>query len=101
MSFAELLLALIVGVFILKPSDWKIVIRTFKNFTNYLRKLKDEIFSSIEDDDPLEDQEQINRYLEKIISLSGKYEGEYDLASIKAYYHKLLIQNHKEGKEIQ
>lgn len=96
MSLPELLIVMFVGVFVLKPADMKAVIKAVRNFTKYLSKIKDEIFASI--DEP-EDQEQINNYMKKILSISGKYEGEYDLPSIKAYYHKLLIEQHKEGKE--
>jgi Sec-independent protein translocase protein TatA len=97
MSLAELLLVLIVAVFVLKPSDLKTALRGFKNFTRYLGKLKDEVFSSI--DDEQENPEQINNYMKKILAISGKYEGEYDLPSIKAYYHKLLIENHKQQQK--
>lgn len=97
MSFPELLIVMLVGVFVLKPADLKVVVRGIRNFTRYLGKLKDEIFASI---DETEDQVQINNYMKKILAISGKYEGEYDLPSIKAYYHKLLIDRHKEGNDV-
>lgn len=96
MSLTELLIIMLVGLVVLKPADLKSVIKGVRNFTRYLSKLKDEIFASIDD---TEDQEQINNYMKKILTISGKYEGDYDLPSIKAYYHKLLIEQHKEGIE--
>lgn len=97
MSLTELLIVMIVGALVLKPEDLKIVVKSVRNFTRYLGKIKDEIFKSIDDD---EDQDQINNYMKKILAMSGKYEGEYDLPSIKAYYHKLIIEQHKEGKDV-
>lgn len=96
MSLAELLVVIIVGVFILKPEDLRYVVKNVRNFTKYLGRIKDEIFSSIDED---EDKDQINNYMKKILSIDGKYEGEYDLPSIKAYYHKLLIKQHKKDLE--
>lgn len=97
MSLAEITIILLVGLFVLKPEDLKQLAKSLKNLISYINKLKQEIFNSISDDQSEEDKEKINNYLAKIIKLSGKYEGEYDLASIKAYYHKLLIEKH--GKE--
>ena len=53
---------------------------------------REEIWGMMDDEPmPHKDQEQINNYLAKIIQISGKYEGEYDLPSVKACYHKLLL----------
>ncbi|MGV2433058.1 MAG UNVERIFIED_CONTAM: DUF2672 domain-containing protein [Rickettsiaceae bacterium] len=93
MSLSEVFLILIVAMLVLKPSDWKIFARSVKGFISYISKLKKEIIGSFEDSS--NDEEQINNYLAKIISLSGKYEGEYDLPSVKAYYHRILIEKHK------
>ena len=96
MSITEILLVLILGVFILKPADLKIIGRTIRDILAYINKLKNEIFTSIDEESGVthKTQEQINNYMMKIIQLSGKYEGDYNLASVKAYYHKLLIDKH-------
>lgn len=97
MSLAETTIIILVGLFVLKPEDLKQIARSVKNLINYVNKLKQEIFDSIQEDDE-KDQDKINNYLARIVQISGKYEGEYDLASVKAYYHKLLIEKH--SKEI-
>ncbi len=98
MSLTEILLVLILGIFVLKPADLKIIGRTIRDIISYINKLKNEIFSSIEEESSAihKDQDQINNYMMKIIELSGKYEGDYNLASVKAYYHKLLLKKHVE-----
>jgi Sec-independent protein translocase protein TatA len=100
MSLTEILLVVILGVFVLKPTDLKIIGRTIGNILSYINKLKNEIFSSIEEETgtTTKDQKQINDYMMKILQLSGKYEGDYNLASVKAYYHKLLLSQHS-GKD--
>jgi len=100
MSFMELSLAIIVGVFVLKPSDWKGIIKSFRGISKYFSKLKEEIFSYLDDKEKGCNNEQINNYLKKIISISGEYRGEYDLPSVKAYYHRLLIEQHKQDKDV-
>ena len=95
MSITEIMLILIIGVFVLKPSDIKSIAQSIKEVMAYFNKVKSEIWNSIGDDEKIElpQKEQLNNYLAKIIQLYGKYEGNYDLASVKAYYHKLLIQH--------
>jgi hypothetical protein len=96
MSLTEILLVLILSVFVLKPADLKIIGRTISNIISYINKLKNEIFASIDEESGTnpKEQKQINDYMMKIIQLSGKYEGDYNLASVKAYYHKLLLKEH-------
>lgn len=76
----------------------KSVAKFIKNSFSYFRKLKDEIWKMIDDESSLgkDEQDQINHYLRKIIHISGKYEGEYNLPSVKACYHKLLLHNKTE-----
>ncbi len=92
MTLAELALIVVVGLFVLKPADLVLIAKSFKNFLSYIGKLKNELFSALDESETPKDQEQINNYLAKIIHISGKYEGKYDLPSIKAYYHRLLLE---------
>jgi len=98
MSFSEILLILSVGVFVLKPSDLKIIGKTIREIFAYINKLKNEIFTSLDEESGtnIKEQQQINNYMMKIIQLSGKYEGDYNLPSIKAYYHRLLLKQHND-----
>jgi Sec-independent protein translocase protein TatA len=101
MSLSEIAIIVLVGLFILKPDDFKQLAKSLKGMISYISKLKHEIFNSISDEESEQDKEKTNNYLAKIIKLSGKYEGEYNLPSIKAYYHKLLIEKHtKESDEV-
>lgn len=100
MSLSEVAIITLVGLFVLKPNDLKQLARSFKNLVSYASKIKQEIFDSITEDESEEDKERINNYLAKIIKLSGKYEGKYDLPSVKAHYHKLIINQHKEKKNV-
>lgn len=96
MSFAELILIALVSLIVLKPDDLKSIAKFARDTISYFGKLKEEIWSMINDEHiEHKDQEQINNYLAKIIQMSGKYEGEYDLPSVKACYHKLLIGRRK------
>jgi hypothetical protein len=97
MSFAELILIAIISLVVLKPADLKSVAKFIRDTISYLNKLKEEIWGMIDDEKslPQKDQEQINHYLAKIIQMSGKYEGDYDLPSVKACYHKLLLRKKK------
>lgn len=93
MSFAELILIAIISLVVLKPDDLKSIAKFVRDTISYFSKLKEEIWGMMDDEKslPQKDQEQINHYLAKIIQMSGKYEGEYDLPSVKACYHKLLL----------
>ena len=92
MSFAELILIAIISLVVLKPADLKSIAKFIRDTISYFSKLKEEIWGMVDDElMPQKDQEQINHYLAKIIQMSGKYEGEYDLPSVKACYHKLLL----------
>lgn len=93
MSLAELTLVAILALVILKPADLKSIAKFMRDTASYFGKLKDEIFDLLDDRkvQSQDEQEQINHYLGKIIQISGKYEGEYDLQTVKAHYHKLII----------
>lgn len=93
MSAAELILITIIALIVLKPADLKSVAKFLKDTIAYFGKVKNEIWGLIEDEKSIskDEQEQINNYLAKIIQIAGKYEGEYNLAEVKACYHKLLL----------
>ncbi|MEY3197533.1 MAG: hypothetical protein RLZZ59_904 [Pseudomonadota bacterium] len=93
MSISEIGLILIIGLFVLKPQDMKAIGKFIKTTMDYLASFKKDMWKMLDEEDAnnQKNSEQINMYLEKIIKISGKYDGEYDLGSVKAYYHKLLI----------
>jgi Sec-independent protein translocase protein TatA len=100
MSFFEMIIVLILGVVILKPEDLKSIAKFIKNFIHYFQNFKNEMISTItEEDDHREIDKNINFYLEKIITMSGKYKGEYEIGAVKAYYHKLLLEEHLKDKK--
>ncbi len=100
MSFFEMIIVLILGVVILKPEDIKSVARFIRNFINYFQNFKNDMINTItSEDDHTENDKSINFYLEKIIKMSGKYTGGYEIGAVKAYYHKLLLEEHLRDKK--
>lgn len=92
MSITEILVVLLIALLVIKPEDVPTILKYIRNIRRYLRNLSSDIMSKLDDE---ERPEEINRYLEKIIALGDKYEGEYDLEQIKAYYSKLLRKQKK------
>lgn len=92
MSIAEILVIIIIALFVIKPEDIPSILKYIKNIRRYFRNLSSDIMNKLEIE---EDHEEINRYLEKILALGDKYEGEYSLDQIKEYYNKLLKKHKK------
>jgi hypothetical protein len=87
MSILEILIILLVAVLVLKPEDIPLIIRFINNIRSYFLGIQIDIMKQFEEPS---DAEEMNRYLGKIIELDGKYDGKYDIHTIKSYYHKLL-----------
>lgn len=87
MSIIEILLILLVAVLVLKPEDIPLILKFIKSIRGYFVGIQRDIMKQFEEP---ENVEEMNRYLGKIIELDGKYDGKYDLHTIKSYYHKLL-----------
>ena len=88
MSISEIALVLLVALLVVKPEDVPEIIKAFKKIFRYFHKIKKDIASIFEDE--AEDVGEINKYLLKISALDSKYEGDYTLEDIRAFYHKLL-----------
>lgn len=101
LSLSEIVIILIVIVLVTKPTDVPIIIKNIKFLFTYLTALKHDFFNFIDtkvlDEEDKKHQvdnlDNINFYINKIIEIEGKYDGEYNLAAVKAYYHKTLILN--------
>lgn len=101
MSFGEILIVLAASLIILKQEDIPIIAKAIKNSYKYILAFKkqindelNEIASFGEDtQESLKSGDTINFYLRKIAEYGVKYDGEYDLQTIKAFYHKLLFKN--------
>lgn len=89
MSISEILVVLLVALFVIKPEDIPAIAKYFKKMMRYFHKIRSDIMSAIDDDDE-EDVTEINKYLSKIAAIGAKYEGNYNLKEIKAFYHKVL-----------
>jgi Sec-independent protein translocase protein TatA len=117
-SFGEIALITLVSLAVLKPSDIPNILRQIYGARRYLTKLSSGILSSINTpstitpsessienkskvDSSAEDAHNMNFYLEKILELNGKYDGEYSIESIKAHYHQLLLKKTTEKKDGQ
>ena len=93
LSFSEILVILVICILVLKPEDIPIIAKKFIEFKNYIFGIKKELIAKVHQDvyTEIEDNAQeINRYLEKIIELEGKYDGDYALSSVKKKYIKLI-----------
>jgi Sec-independent protein translocase protein TatA len=96
MSIGEIIVVLVVALLVIKPEDIPGILRQVKSLRGYFIKTKDSFLSEINKELEIEDKsitdsvEEINFYLEKILSIEGKYEGPYELASIKNKYNELI-----------
>lgn len=100
MSLFELLLVVVVGFFVLKPEDIRLILAKVKQVRSFINSTKQEIMSHIDPDitdvknsdsyNFKEEMEQVNFYLEKIANLDSEYQGEYSLPLIKEHYRKLI-----------
>ena len=95
LSFAEILVVVIVGILLIKPADIPKIAKLIRsimlevnNWKSYLQKQ----LSSIEKDIPSIDNntQEINYYMKKICDLGGAYSGDYNLDAIKSEYQKLF-----------
>jgi Sec-independent protein translocase protein TatA len=94
MSFSELVIVVLIGLIVLKPEDIPSVIKQVQNFFNYISSLRKEIekeFLDATKSSAPEEIDNINFYMAKISKLGETYTGEYNLQSIKAFYHKLIL----------
>lgn len=96
MSFAEIGVVIIVALIVIKPDDLPVILKKIKEFYNYVISFKKQIeqeLKNISEIDRLEEENsKINFYLQKIMMLDEKYEGDYSLTDVKAFYHKLILQ---------
>jgi hypothetical protein len=93
LSFSEILLVLLVSVLLLKPEDLPLIMRKFIELKNYIFGIKEEIVTKIHQEIGAEienDVADMNKYLEKIIEIEGKYDGDYNLSSVQKKYTTLL-----------
>lgn len=96
MSFFELLVVLVVIILVVKPDDIPQIINTIGQFYSQLVKFKSSLFSQFRPNDVLDQAEDMNFYLEQICNIEGKYDGEYDIVSIKHKYDELVKLHLKE-----
>lgn len=92
MSIFELLVVFIVAILLIKPADIPHIAKNIRYIIKYIKSIQKDFFSYFED---MDETEEINKYLTKIIELDGEYKGDYDLVEIRKYYQKL--KRHKES----
>lgn len=76
MSLTQTLIVFFIGLFVIKPDDIPMLIRQIKQIKSY--------FSNVGSSEV----EQLNFYIQKIISIEGYYDGDYNLAAMKEKYNK-------------
>lgn len=110
MSLGELLVIAIIALLVMKPEDIKDILKQLYKLKNYFSSAKKEIVDYINSELNIaeleehkevatENLEEINFYLEKIISLEGKYKGYYELGELKSRYNDLVTAKVKAEKE--
>lgn len=103
LSLAEILVILLIAILVAKPSDISFIIKkirqikkTINSYQTSLNNFIENQFEDIETNLSIEDKNNINYFLKKIIDLKGKYEGKYDIESIKKEYEKIKQECKKE-----
>ncbi|MDX2050497.1 MAG: DUF2672 domain-containing protein [Rickettsiaceae bacterium] len=105
MGLGEIAIIILLAVLVFEPSDYKRVVKFLVNLTKRIDTTKKDIELEIEkiisSNDEMHDlssldAEEINFYLNKIISLDHNYKGEYNLKKIRAYYHSLVSKTEKQ-----
>lgn len=82
MSLTQILIVLFIGLFIIKPDDIPMLIKQIKKIKSY--------FSNNEQTLDLLEIEQLNFYIQKIISIERYYDSDYNLVKIKEKYNELV-----------
>ncbi len=96
MSLGEMLVTALVALLVMKPQDIPSVLKTFYNIKSQLSDFVNGALSKINSElkevhEPImQDIEELNFYLRKIIELEGSYEGDYSKESLKAKYQEVL-----------
>lgn len=94
MSISEFIIVIIVAIIIIKPEDLPYIIKQIKKLRRFFYNIKDEFLGAIDqnilEDDDNSETEAINKYIEKIIALNGKYNGNYNLKDVREFYHSIL-----------
>ena len=106
MSLGEILVVLLVALLVIKPEDIPAILRKIQQLHISFNNMKKEAYSyfakeiSIDGKPIKDDLEELNFYLEKIISIEGEYKGEYELGELKKKYHELMKIKIEEGKKL-
>ncbi|WP_253308156.1 MULTISPECIES: DUF2672 domain-containing protein [unclassified Rickettsia] len=89
----SLIVIILVILLVIKPKDIPMIIKKIHEIKSYFTNFQKQTISYIinNDDNILnEDIEQLNFYLQKIISMDGHYDGDYTLKKVKHKYHALM-----------
>jgi len=82
MSLTQTLIVLFTGLLVMKPNDIPMIIKQIKKIKSYL--------TNNNQLDNLSEIGQLNFYIQRIISIEGYYDGNYDLVTVKEQYNKLV-----------
>lgn len=82
MSLTQTLIVLFTGLLVMKPNDILMIIKQIKKIKSYL--------TNNNQLDNLSEIGQLNFYIQRIISIAGYYDGNYDLVTVKEQYNKLV-----------
>lgn len=92
MSLGEILVVIVIALMVTKPEDIPVIVKKIQQFKQYCLALKKQLLLYITEDLNTSDSdtEQLNFYLQKIISMQGSYDGNYSLPELKKKYDRLV-----------
>lgn len=108
MPLSSAIIVSIVFIFVAKPEDIKFILQKTRLIVEYLSEFKREIISHLNidvtnnkaelhpspskylNDVACDIEDEMQFYLQKIINITGYYEGDYTLQQVKLQYQKLM-----------
>ncbi len=96
MSLGETLVVILVAMIVMKPEDIPTIIKKIQEFKLYYSAIKNQLLTYVTKDLKInsgilvDNPEQLNFYLEKIINIQGYYDGNYSLEELRARYNELI-----------
>ena len=108
MPWSSAIIVSIVFIFVAKPEDIKFILQKTRLIVEYLSEFKREIISHLNidvtnnkaelnpspskylNDVACDIEDEMQFYLQKIINITGYYEGDYTLQQVKLQYQKLM-----------
>lgn len=97
-SIGEIFVVAIIALLVVKPEEVPHLLRRAlkikDSFFSVVSDVKTSIFSvasAMHEEVPSDEMEEMNLYLKKIMQRGKEYSGEYNLNSVKRFYHRMVL----------